>query len=159
MQFTSEAGGAYTFELSDGSNIEKTLTKPTVIDLGAGKTQVVFEPIYDAELAPITMSPLKSITELDDPALQYFAGTIKYTLKFNMPKAQLKNAKSAHIGFGKFDATATVKLNGNPIGKIWAHDTALEVRSLLKESNTLEVELATTCRNRVLGDLRKFGDV
>jgi hypothetical protein len=35
----------------------------------------------------------------------------------------------------------------------------LRVGDILKEKNTLEVSLQTVCRNRILGDLREFGDV
>ena len=159
IQFTSKTGGKYTFELNNGSKIEKNLAQPIEIDLGAGKTQLAFDPIYKAEIAAITMSPLKSITELDDKAKQYFAGTLNYTIRFELTKEQLKQAESAFIDFGKFDATAAVKLNGKPIGKIWTHYTALPVGALLQENNTLEVTLATTCRNRLIGDLREFGKI
>ena len=157
--FTSGTGGTYTFELSDGSRIEKNLAKPLVMDLGAGTTQLAFEPIYDAKLPPITLSPLKSITELDDPAIQYFAGTLNYTLTFKLTKEQLENSRTGLINFGKFDATAAVALNGTPIGNIWAHDTVIPVRALLQEQNTLEVSLATTCRNRLIGDIREYGEI
>lgn len=159
IAFTSKTGGTYAFELSDGSKIGKHLEKPAVIDLGAGPTKLSFDPIYNASIEPISLSPLKSITELDDPAITYFAGTLNYTLRFTLTEDQLRQAESASIDFGTFDATAAVTLNGQPIGKIWTHGTEIPVRALLQQDNVLEVSLATTCRNRLIGDLREFGKI
>lgn len=157
IEFKTDIGGSYTFALSSGKELKKNLPKPTMIELAEAKLS--FDPIYKAEINPITISPLQSITELDDPAIQHFAGTLNYTLSFSIPESQLKNAKSIELNFGKFDATGTATLNGKGIGTIWNHGTRISVRELLQENNTLEVSLATTCRNRMIGDLKEYGEI
>jgi len=159
IQFKSDSSGSYEFVLDDGTSIERSLPEPTIIDLSQAKIELAFEPIYQATIDPITLESLISITENENPAIQHFAGTLKYRISFRIPEAQLSRAQSVVLNMGEFDAAGTVTLNGKPQGKIWTHAMQIPIDEVVQIENILEIRLATTCRNRLLGDLKEFGEI
>jgi len=63
------------------------------------------------------------------------------------------------MSLGDFDATAEVVLNGNLLGDGWMTGTCFPVEKILRSKNHLTVRLATTCRNRIIGDLNEYGSL
>lgn len=57
------------------------------------------------------------------------------------------------------NATAKVRLNNSLLGYIWMPNSYLNVSGLLRRDNTLNITLATACRNHFIGDLCEFGKV
>ena len=56
-------------------------------------------------------------------------------------------------------ATAEVYLNGKFLKYAWQPNEDIPFTGLLKKGNKLEITVATTCRNRIIGDLIQHGKV
>lgn len=159
LVYSSKVSGEYSFQSSGGEERTKSFRKARVVDLGAQGAQLSFKPIYKEEVPPIQLDQLISLTELEDPRHQYFAGAVTYQITFEVSQEILDDPAEVLIDFGKLDATAQVSLNGQTLGELWVNNTELPVREWLKKSNTLTVEVATVCRNRALGDLRLYDKI
>jgi hypothetical protein len=93
---------------------------------------------------------LKSWTILSrDTMTQYFSGTARYTLNFNVLE-DLKN-KKAWLDLGDVREFATVKLNGISLGTAWCLPFKLPITEgvLKKENNSLEIEVTNLSANRI----------
>ncbi len=118
-----------------------------------------FYPIYDENIESIEISNLKSLTEFENSSIKYFAGKVKYTIQFSAPDDMLKNSKGIYLNLGKFDAVAEVYLNGSHLAQNWVPGSNILVPDLIENDNTLEITVATVCRNRFIGDYIQDGEV
>jgi alpha-L-rhamnosidase len=93
---------------------------------------------------------LQSWTILNkDTMSQYFSGTARYTLTFNVLE-DLKNKKT-YLDLGDVREFATVKLNGISLGTAWCLPFKLPITEgiLKKENNILEIEVTNLSANRI----------
>jgi hypothetical protein len=93
---------------------------------------------------------LKSWTVLSkDTMTQYFSGTARYTLSFNISDS-LKT-KKAWLDLGDVREFATVKLNGISLGTAWCLPFKLPITEgvLKKENNIFEIEVTNLSANRI----------
>jgi hypothetical protein len=89
---------------------------------------------------------LASWTTLNDSA-RVFAGTARYTLSFDLPKAK---ADDWLLSLGQVDFSADVTINGKPAGSLWGVPFSLHVGSLVHPGkNTLEVAVTNLAANRI----------
>ena len=119
-----------------------------------GKWQVDF--IQGAPKLPssFTTEKLSSWTTLNDTLAESFAGTARYTLKFNMPDI---DAKDWLLDLGKVCESATVRINGQEVGALWSFPFEISVgKYLQKGENKLEISVTNLSANR-LRDLDKRG--
>ncbi len=123
------------------------------------KEGMQFSPITNEVIKPVEITTLKSLTEFDEPAIKYFAGTAQYSISFDAPTSFITNKDSVYLNIGKIDATAEVRLNGQLLAYAWTPYTKLSVSKLLKKNNKLEISVAVVCRNRFIGDYNEFGNV
>ena len=133
------------------------LKSPEVTGIKNFKGKIIFHPINSDRIDSISISEFRSFTEFSNPDIKYFAGTACYQIDFNLDPGYLSNCESVFLKFGDLDATAVVRLNNQVLGSIWMPNTMLSANKLLKEKNHLEISLATTCRNRIIGDLIEYG--
>ena len=93
---------------------------------------------------------LESWTKNGDPATVSFAGTAKYTTKFDLPTS-LDPRRSTLLTLGEVCHSAKVKLNGHELGTLIMHPYRVTVPAdLLKPaSNTLEIEVTNLAANRI----------
>ena len=90
---------------------------------------------------------LQSWVNLSDTTAQYFSGTARYTLRFNLDKSQIK---SGYIDLGDVREMATVKLNGKELGKYWSLPFRVPFTAdLLSSTNLLEIEVTNLSANRI----------
>ena len=99
---------------------------------------------------------LESWTKLStDTMAQYFSGTVRYTLHFNVLDNEI--GKAGWIDLGDVRESATVKLNGKSLGTAWclpfklpftAPSESLREGSLKKE-NVLEIDVTNLSINRI----------
>jgi hypothetical protein len=157
--FNTELSGNYSFTTNTNQILEKSLFQSKSVELSEIKGKIEFSPISDEVIAPVAIKSLESLTEFDNPAIQYFAGKAKYTITLTAPKSFISETDSTVLNLGKMDATAEVRLNGKLLAYAWMPDTELDVTGLLKEENTLEITVADVCRNRFIGDLIQYGSV
>lgn len=143
-----------------GNAVEKTpaVVQPQIIPLENIKAKIQFLPAYEETVPPVAISQLKSFTEFEDSAIRYFSGVARYTIQFAAPTA-INNKDSVLISLGNLDATAEVRLNNKLIGHVWMPHFMLNVSGLLQPQNTLEIRVANTYRNRIIGDFRQHGDL
>ena len=96
---------------------------------------------------------LESLSKSGNPDIRYFSGTAKYSKKFNLPKGFLSELVAVDLDLGKVRDIARVRLNGKDMGNLWYPPYSREVTEALKEGeNILEVEVANTWFNRLVGD-------
>ena len=128
-------------------------TEPTMkpIELD-GNWQVDF--IEGAPKLPrsFTTDKLRSWTTHIDTVAKSFAGTARYTLKFDLPEV---DAESWLLDLGKVCESAKIELNGQEVGTLWSFPFEIPVGKYLKKGeNILEVSVTNLSANR-LRDLDK----
>jgi hypothetical protein len=78
-----------------------------------------------------------------------FSGTAKYTTTFNIDTL----SKNIMLDLGKVDMIACVKVNGQPMRKLWCPPYSLDISDVAKQGeNTLEIEVTSTWYNRLAYD-------
>ncbi len=93
---------------------------------------------------------LDSWTKLSkDTMAQYFSGTARYTLNFNVLEHQVR--KIGRLELGDVRESAVVKLNGKILGTTWClpYQVPIPEGLLLKENNLLEIEVTNLSANRI----------
>lgn len=159
FEFKSYETGTYTFTTGDGKTFTSGLKAPEtkVIDNFSGK--IIFSPVNHGKTDSIEISGLQSFTEFQKPAIKYFAGTATYSIYFDLPETYLNNCASVYLSLGNMEATAEVYLNNQFVRNCWMSNNWMPVSDLLKEKNHLEIVIANTCRNRIIGDFIEYGDI
>ncbi len=102
---------------------------------------------------PAEMEELVSWTGLGE-AWETFSGSVKYSTEFQLPAESAKT--DFLLDLGDVRETGRVKVNGEEVGLSWAVPFRLIVPAgILKESNTLEIEVTNLSFNRVIDLDRK----
>jgi hypothetical protein len=115
---------------------------------------------WSVDLAPAVGSPgkielpaLKSLSESDDAQVRYFSGTATYRTTVNVDAALLGASKRVELDLGDVRDLVTVRVNGKNIGVLWHPPFACDITSALQPgANTLELGVANTWHNRLVGD-------
>jgi hypothetical protein len=141
-----------------GEKIERKLDSPHKATVSNYRAHLEFFPAYDQAIAPVTLSNLRSLTEFDDNSIRYFAGKIKYTIDFDAPEGLDLNRKLFLLNPGRMSATAEVCLNGEFLSHMWLSDDEIPFSGLKAKGNRLVITVATSARNRFLGDLIEYGE-
>ncbi len=109
--------------------------------------------------APVHITGLNSWTNSDDPDIKYYSGKAKFSLDFDLP-AELLNQKPVYISLDAVSAAIEIMLNNKALGCSAFPGYRFDVTGLLKEkANKLEVRVANTWRNRIIGDFTEFGEL
>jgi hypothetical protein len=157
--FNVNKSGEYTFKTSLGKTIDKTCEKPEIIEIENYHARLEFFPVSSVNVKPIEVKKLKSLTEFENPDIKYFAGKVKYTIRFDIDESLATTPNIVQLNPGYFDATAEVQFNGKLLNTLWMPGSEINVTGLLKKENTLEITVAVVCRNRLIGDLKQFGEI
>ncbi len=97
---------------------------------------------------PVTLSDLKSWTDLGDRAKCFF-GTARYTIEFNLPDPA--KADEWVLELGKVHESAKVTVNGHPAGGLFCHPFKLGIVAFLQPGlNRLELEVTNLPINRII---------
>ena len=157
--FIVNESGEYTFKSSSGKTLTETREKPEIIEIENYHARLEFFPLSSAYIKPIEVKVLKSLTEFENIDIKYFAGKVKYTIQFNIDESLVTTKKIVQLNPGYLDATAEIYLNGKFLSNLWLSDSEINVSGLLKKENILEITVAVVCRNRLIGDLKQFGEI
>jgi len=157
--FVTEQSGEYNFTTNTNNVIHVKLKKPEVTEIKDFKGMIEFTPAYDAVIKPVEISNLKSYTDFPEKEIKYFSGFAKYTIEFKLPEDYSSANDSVLLNFGNTEATAKITLNGQFLSYLWMPGTSLNVNGLLKQDNKLEIVIANTFRNRIIGDYIEFGEL
>jgi hypothetical protein len=111
-----------------------------------GQWQVQFIAGGPALPASYTTEKLGSWTEGNDPERERFAGTARYTLRFDAPPAR---PQVWRLDLGQVAQSARVRLNGKELGTCLQPPWRLLVPELQPTNNLLEIEVTSTAANRI----------
>jgi hypothetical protein len=97
--------------------------------------------------AAFSTDTLVSWTERGGEEAQRFAGTARYTIRFDAPSPG--DASSYLLDLGKVAESARVRLNGKELGTLFARPFAVETGPLRRTGNELEIEVTNLSANRI----------
>ena len=99
--------------------------------------------------ASATFNKLQSYTEFAEPGIKYFSGVAAYQNSFTAPKV----SGQAFLDLGNVQNLAEVYVNGTYCGTAWKEPYRVDVSGALREGeNKLEIRVANTWPNRLIGD-------
>jgi hypothetical protein len=102
----------------------------------------------------LRLSELNSWLRLEGDAYKNFSGTARYTLNFRRPQGA---SGDWLLDFGRVAESARVRLNGRDLGTLITAPFRVRVpAALLRDANTLEVEVSNLMLNRVI-DMERRG--
>jgi hypothetical protein len=140
-----------------GMKTDATLPEPvaskTVLTL-PGPWNIAFPPLLGAP-SSVRFTKLTSWTESSDTGIRYFSGTSRYTTSFALKAPMLQHNRGEHIvlHFDQVGDIAEAKLNGKPVGLVWAPPYDIDVTDALRPGvNKLEVDVTNEWTNRLIGD-------
>jgi hypothetical protein len=95
---------------------------------------------------------LKSWTELGlSPEARAYSGTAAYSSEFTV--ASLETNACVRLDLGRVEVIASVRVNGEPVGTVWAPPYRLDITRAVKPGvNQLAVEVTGTWFNRLVYD-------
>jgi hypothetical protein len=126
--------------------------KPAAVIPVTGKWSVDLAPAVGAK-KQIELPALKSLSESADAAVKYFSGTATYRTTVNVDAALLGSGKRVELDLGDVRDLVTVRVNGKSLGVLWHPPFACDITSALQPgANTLELAVANTWHNRLVGD-------
>lgn len=119
----------------------------------AGGWSVSFNPDWGTK-ETLTLNPLASWSEHPDPLVRYYSGSATYRKTFDLADAALAAGRTPlRLDLGQVEVVARVKVNGIDCGIAWKPPYQVDVtRALRPGANTLEIEVANTWVNRLIGD-------
>ena len=158
-KYITSKSGNYTFINSKGEKTTTVLKAPEITEIKDFKGKIIFHPVNSTQTDSIEITDFKSFTDFRNPAIKYFSGTAEYEIDFSLPLSYVSDPKNIVLSLPRLEATAEVYLNGKFLGDIWMPGCQLPVGGLLKEKNHLEIKLGTTCRNLIIRDLTKYGEL
>ena len=140
----SQTGRKYTIHAAD---------LPPSLEV-TGPWQVHFPPQRDVP-PRINLERLISLTDHPEPAIQHFSGTARYNCSFQVPADRLREGRRLWLDLGRVESVAEVFVNGRPLGIYWKPPYQVDITSAARAgTNTLEVRVTGTWRNRLLGDVK-----
>ena len=111
--------------------------------------ELAFQTVEDEFETP----RLASWTELGGEEAGRFAGTARYSLKFDAPAT---SAEGWELDLGRVCQSARVRLNGRELGAVLVPPFRLSVDGLKPTGNELAIEVTNTSANRIR-DLDRHG--
>lgn len=124
----------------------------------AGTWQIECRPVLDKPFS-VTLDQLASLSAQTNPAVKYFSGTAVYRKTIRVPAPLLAKGGKVFLDLGDVRNLATVTVNGKPQGVWWHPPFARDVAAALKAGeNTLEIAVANTWHNRLVGDEQEPAD-
>jgi hypothetical protein len=95
----------------------------------------------------VTVSQLRSWTDIEGDAVKNFSGTARYTTTFSLPAG---DAQAWELNLGKVAETAELFLNGTKVATlVGPHFSVVIPASSFKQQNTLQVVVANLMANRI----------
>jgi hypothetical protein len=120
-----------------------------------GPWEVRFDPRWGGPTEPVRFERLEDWTSRPEKGINYYSGIATYEARFNATGIQKESAgQKIWIDLGQVKNLADVKLNGEDLGYAWCAPWRVEVPSdlLKKKGNQLQIRVANTWVNRLIGD-------
>jgi hypothetical protein len=115
--------------------------------------QVKFNATAGGPEQTATFTTLTDWAAHTDERIRYYSGTAFYTNSFTLPA--LAKDQKVLIKLNDVRNMARIKINGKPVGGLWTAPWLLDISgAVTKGTNHLEIEVANTWVNRLIGDSR-----
>jgi hypothetical protein len=121
-----------------------------------GPWTVHFDPAWGGPAAS-EFAELSDWTTNEEKGVRYYSGTAVYKKSF---KVGAHGKKKLWLDLGEVKDIATVTLNGKKVGVVWTAPWRIDISgALVGGTNRLEVAVANTWANRLIGDEQEEPDV
>jgi hypothetical protein len=154
IELTLRENGNYSLIYSHGTQNRfeiRDIPEPVKV---TGAWEVSFTPGWGAP-GSTRFDELIDWTESDDPGIKYYSGKAAYKKQVELPESWFKEGRQIILDLGEVGNIATVKINGRELGKFWHHPMEINVTDALSPGSfTLEIDVTSTLRNRLVGDAR-----
>ncbi len=128
------------------SSVVKDIPAPFVIN---GKWRLKLKGL---DFNDFDTSDFRLMSWTQKKPMQYYSGTGRYDINFNLPIDYISDDLELHLDLGKVGNIAEVELNGTPVGTIWMRGQNLDITKTTKVGeNQLTVFVTNTLINRVSG--------
>ncbi len=141
-------------EMRAGRLYASAATPAVLLD---GPWQVAFaNQKLDVPSSPVAFARLFSWSEHPDDAIRHYSGTAVYRKTFTLPEnPDAFPGDTAFLDLGRVADIAAVRVNGRDAGILWVAPFRADITPHLRPGeNTLEITVANTWANRLIGDQR-----
>jgi hypothetical protein len=119
-----------------------------VVDV-TGSWEVTFPAANEAA----RFESLVSWTTHEREPIRHYSGLAQYRKEINISSEWLEENKRLQLDLGDLWAVARIRLNGQSVGIVWTPPYRVDItQSARPGMNTLEIEVANTWANRIVGD-------
>ena len=113
---------------------------------------VFFDQAKRGPAEPLQMNSLTDLTTFEDFNIKHYSGIIRYQTQLTLDN---KPTGKLFINLNDVTAMAKIKINGEYAGGAWTPPYRVDITDLIKAGeNKIEVEVTTTWKNRLIGDLK-----
>ncbi|MBP8260610.1 MAG: glycoside hydrolase [Verrucomicrobia bacterium] len=122
-----------------------------------GPWTVRFDPNWGGPAAA-QFDVLASWTDRPEPGIRYYSGTATYERSFDLPAGSASPGDRSspprwYLDLGSVRELAEVRLNGRPLGIVWAPPFRVDLTDALQPAgNRLEIDVVNFWPNRIIGD-------
>ena len=114
-----------------------------------------WEVTFPAAKEAATFASLNSWTTHERASIRYHSGVAHYRKEIDISTEWLRQNQRLQLDLGDLWAVARVLLNGESLGIVWAPPYRVDITKAARPGlNTLEIEVANTWANRIVGDTR-----
>ena len=153
-QWTLSKSGVYDFQLDDCT--KHSLNVPAIPSdlILYGKWMVSFQKGRNAP-EKVEFDSLIALNNHLNPQIKYFSGIATYTKEINLSIPFFEQEKELILELGELHDMASVKINGRELGVVWIKPYQINLTKVLKPGNNIiEIEIANSWANRIIGDLQ-----
>jgi hypothetical protein len=154
VHITTSQNGSYTLKTCDGHTVEFKIDEiPPEMSL-TGPWKLCFPAGWEAPDF-VSLDKLVSWTEHENTGIRFFSGIARYEKDLEIPKQWLRDNNRLYLDLGQIWCIGEVFLNGQSAGIVWKPPYRVDITEVVKPgSNTLEIDIANTWANRLVGDAR-----
>jgi len=150
------SGSVFVVLREPGSKRESTAAisklPPPVSTSVTGPWELTISPALGTAPKLRTLTRLLDLSESQDDDLRHFAGILRYETTFDRAKVASEGCK-VYLNLGKVGVMASVSLNQQPCGVAWTSPHRVDITDAVRPGeNRLAITVATTWRNRMIGD-------
>lgn len=115
-----------------------------------GAWTVGFDPQWGGPKS-VEFPALVSWTERAEPGIRFYSGTATYTKSFAAPAP--RPGQQVWLDLGLVRELAALRINGRPVGVVWAPPFRLDITSALTAgTNRVDIDVVNFWPNRIIGD-------
>jgi len=161
MPLRLESKGSVFVVFTDKAENQSQNREKLIINSPSNSQEIVLNGKWDVSFEQNRNAPEKSefdsliaLNKLTNLRIKYYSGITSYTKEFELAPAVFENDKHLILELSELHDMASVKINGTDVGVVWLKPYRIEVTNNLKPGkNLLEVKVANSWANRIIGDL------